>query len=367
MNNISPMKKVFAVFFALLGLAGLILLIFMVGQRQDQRSRADKATVITFDPVSREVAPEEQFDLDIKLNPGSNQVSIVELVINYDEDTLTFEEDGFVKKTSKLDLITDPVVENGEIKLSMSLAGGNATNVISSSEVLGTISFTVNSDAETGISKVSVNDSKTEVRSLLGRDKYSENVLSSGGSANIEVTGGVCKPNIGKCSWDPVSGATSYKYIIFEGGKDDEELASIVEDETTKTSVEFPTKPGLKYTCRVTAVSDCGAGKPAEGTSTCPTPTPTVTPTTSPSPSPSVTASPSPTTPPSVTVVVSQPPEVVEVETPGEEVIVEVPGEQVVVTVTPAPSLPPTGNPVVMGGVVGGLLFVLGGLALLFL
>jgi hypothetical protein len=36
-------------------------------------------------------------------------------------------------------------------------------------------------------------------------------------------------------------------------------------------------------------------------------------------------------------------------------------------TNTPAPTLPPTGSPVVLGGIVGGLLFLLGGLALLFL
>lgn len=369
MNNISPMKKVFAVFFGLLGLAGLILLIFLVGQRQDQRSRADKATVINFADTTEDVAPGDQFDLEVKIDPGSNQVSIVELVVKYDEDVLTIDESGFEKTITNLDLVTEPSVNNGEIKISLSLAGGNATNVIKNAGSLGILSFTVNEDAPAGDTRVIVDTTKTQVRSLLGRDEYGENVLSSGGSAVFKVTGGVCKPNIGTCDWDPAENATNYSYLITRSVG--ETFEEVLKGETSKTQVEFPTKPGEKYICTVKALNECGESGLADGTSTCPTPTPTLSPSPSPSvtvsPSPSPTVSPTATPQPSITVIVSQPPEVVEVEVPGQEVVVEVPGEQIVTTVTPAPSLPPTGNPVVMGGILGGVLFVLGGLALLFL
>lgn len=386
-NNWSGKKKVAALLLVILGVVGIVLTLFLVQRQQELRSRAEKATNISLTPSSKQAQAGEEVALDVVVTPGTNQVGFVTLDINYDPDAFLVADDAFEldPSTGFQILSSGQVVTPGEYKVTVS-AGSDPTNVIqSAAKKLGTFRVTVNSTAEIGTYDVSINQQNTLVTSIGGGDDFSENVLNTVGNSKIIVGGGICKPFTGTCSWDSVPNADRYHYEVI---RDDQNQTVILSGEENVTSVEFKDEdlePGntFNYICKVYAVSDCGEGGTAEGSSECSRPSVTPTPTTTLTPTPTKTGTPTPThtvtptptvpddntptpttpeeeeftpTPTKVTVVVTQPTQ------PGQ------PGVGGVETVnTPTPTIAETGNPVVYGGIIGGILFVLGGIALLFL
>ena len=134
------------------------------------------------------------------------------------------------------------------------------------------------------------------------------------------------------CSWTAVDGATSYVVKTFEKNSESEAGTekSSQSVPSTQTNFVYPITQNKYSQCDVTAVNSCGTGPAGTATQFCasnaiapPTGTPTVGPT----------VPPQPTTPP----VATQPP------------------------------LPPTGNalPVVAIGIIGTILFIIGGALLL--
>jgi hypothetical protein len=107
-----------------------------------------------------------------------------------------------------------------------------------------------------------------------------------------------CQSNLANCEWDAATGATSYRYMIYE--EDTEKVISEGTVQSPTTSVSFTSEPNKTYTCTVTPVNGCGTGDEASTQATCavsPTPTNTPTPTTTPVPS----ATPTPTNAPTAT------------------------------------------------------------------
>lgn len=399
-KNWSGKKKVLAIFAGILAIVGLIITIFLVQKVQEIRSRAEKATVLSLAPPNQNVNPGEDAKLDVIINPGVNQVNFVKFTIKFNPDKFDPSLTVFnVSPDSPLKPLGDSSFtsykKEGEVTFTLNV-GSDATKVVRETVKLGTILLPARHDAEAGAEQISFNENETQVRSTLGTDAFNENVLSSTTPAKVTITR-VCRPNVSTCEWTQIpdnngSAITKYNFKITDKNTGDVIKEGVSSTTTVCSSnfpdftgcqlVEFPSISGKSYTCQVSAVNDCGTGAPGEASSTCPVPsaTPTPTPTGSPTPTPSASPTPKPSTTPTLTptpkptATPTPSPTPTNTPTPTEEVEntptpttpqggVETPTP----TDTPVPTLPPTGNPLVLSGIIGGILFILGGIVLLFL
>ena len=345
MNKIVFSKRIVL---ALAGLAvlivGLIVAIYLTGKQQELRQRAERATKLSLSPERATATPGRDLELEVKIDPGTNQVNFVQFEINYDWNLFKADSQSFKLNTSSgLSLLKDPeapIGPPGTITVTLSIEG-NPSNVITSAKSIGTLILHTRENAK-GQSNVRFNDANTIVRSIGAVDPSTQNVLSSTTGSQVTIGAGICVPNQGTCEWSAVTGANSYHYLI----KDDKG-ATIKEGDTSETKVTFQTNTQTKttYSCKVTATSVCGTGPAGEASATCeitPTPTPSPTPTTTPTPTPTTTPTPTPTTTPTptpTTVVTPTPTEITTtvVTTPG-------PTEVAQATVASPTPLPPTGN-----------------------
>ena len=396
MRNLSGKKKALILLFAVFLIIGLVATIYLVQTRQETRSRAEKATVLSFAPATQDVQPGAKVDLDVNINPGTNQVNYVQLVINFDFEKFDSTATTFtIDPNSSLTFLEQPITTEGQIAMVL-FVGSNPTEVIQSTEKIGTLHLKVKENTSNtqlgGETQVTFDNALTEIRSIDSADAYNENVLSSTIPATVNILA-VCWPDIATCTWDPVDGAVTYNYTITD--IDNNEI--ILEGNTSDTSVQFTITPGGSYSCSVSATNDCGAtGEAGEGIDTCTqlTPKPTATPSASPTPSLTPTATPSgsvsPT--PTLTVTPTNSPTLTPTVTPTnsptptpttyyesesltptdiiyeEDYVEETPTPTYPEASTPTPTIADTGSPVVViGGIVGGVLVLLGGLLLLAL
>lgn len=80
-----------AIFIALTSIVfGLTYKITQVRETQDLRSKAAPATTLFFSPENLTVSPNGQFNIEAKINTGSNTVSAAEVYINFDKNLLEF-------------------------------------------------------------------------------------------------------------------------------------------------------------------------------------------------------------------------------------------------------------------------------------
>lgn len=377
-RNWSRKRKIFTVLAGVLAIVGLVITIFLVQRVQEIRSRAEKSTTLTLAPPNQNVDPGKDAELDVMMDPGVNQVNFVKFTINFDPEIFDPSLVVFnVNEDSPLEEISEPVLsEDGQATFTLNI-GSDATKVVRETIKLGTLILPVKDEAQAGEAEVSFNEDETQVRSVRSQDTFAENVLSSTTPATVTIGGGICRPNIGTCSWDPSENATTYRFKV----TDVDDNAIVIDGETSKTSVEFQSEPGKTYKCEVIAVNECAETQPSSAESTCPvpsvTPTPTVTPTVTPSPTPTKTPTPTPSPTPKPTATPTPKPSAT--PTPTEEIEntptpttppqggEEAPTPTQTVVETPIPTLPPTGSPLVITGIIGGVLFILGGIALLFL
>ena len=362
---------------------GIVVTIYLVQRQQDQRSRAEKSTVLSLTPPNQTIAPGQDSKLDLTINPGTNLVNFVKFTIKFDPEAFDVNKVVFtVDPASPMEIIEGPVTsETGTITYALG-TGSDATKVVQTITKLGSVTISARDGATGGSYQITFDDANTEARSINGTDAYNENVISSTVPATVTIEA-ICKPNIATCSWDPVDGATSYYVVITD--VDTDKVFS--EGNVTDTFIDFSAQPGKTYKCEVNAVSVCGDGPKGEGTSTCAeitatptlTPTVTLTPTLTPTPTSIVTSTPTPsvTATPTPTVTSTPTPSVTTTPTPT------TPGSTVAPTATDIPditvtptdeitidtttSLPPTGNVLAIGGLIGGALILLGGLLLLIL
>lgn len=388
MKNWSGKKKVFALFGMLLVIVGLIATIFLVKTKLNTRTQAEKATTLSFSPLTQTVEVNKEATLDININPGVNQVSFVKLVIKFDPTKFDSPSTTFtIDPTSALKINGEPVVTQGQIAVVMD-TGSDPTKVISTPQKIGTLKLTAGVQNDTqepdliaGDTQITFDQEQTQVRSIGSEDSSSENVLQSAPPATVTIEA-ICKDNVSTCSWDALIGASSYDYVI----KNITENKVVSEGNTVSTSVDFTSFPGMTYKCEVKAKNFCGGlGDMTEASNICATPsgtpsltppvsptpgpstTPTLTPTVTVSPTPGPSSTPTPTTPGSSITPTPTTPLTSSIPTPTTEVLGSPTPTEALIAEGPTPTLPPTGNPFVIGGIVGGVLILLGGLALLFL
>lgn len=373
-NNWSTAKKLltFAGIVALI--IGIVVTILLVQRQQELRSRAEKSTTLSLAPASQNIPSGSDAILDVVVNPGVNQVNFIKVQLQSSEQNWFEAGDFEINSSTGWTVLSDPIFDEQAQTLTFSIGvGSDPTRVIQDIQKIGTVALKSFDSSSEGSVQISFTD-QTIVSSIGPTDGIDENVLANTVPATINIGEGVriCEPNIGTCEWDPVPNATSYKYTV-TSSEDNEVIA---ENETSETSVEFEvdTTPGksITYSCSVIAVNECGESNPGENEATCAvpssTPTPTPTLTSTPTPTKRITNTPTPTE--EIEITPTETPErEVTPTTPDEIVVTEVPqgGSGEVVKITATPTIAQPGNPVVIGGIIGGILFVIGGLALLLL
>jgi hypothetical protein len=189
-------KKIFLIGFVLLLLVGIPVSVYLVQQQQELRTRAEKATNLSFQPESSVGSPitksiGQTIPLDIMVDPGTNLVSFVKLEIQYDPDKLATAPGAFqVNSAIFPTILGGPVYSPGKILVSMSV-GTDPTKAIQTKVRAATLNLKAvnNTVADTPtLVTFSVN---TLVTSLGPNDQASENVLAGTTPATIVVSSGV--------------------------------------------------------------------------------------------------------------------------------------------------------------------------------
>lgn len=329
-NKIRSTKNIFLFGLIVLIGIGIITTVLFAQKRTNTRQNAAASTTLSFSPAAVNASIGIATSADIMLDPGSNQVSILKLVVSYDGSV-------FDQNTANLaaNLINPSNLNaQGFIQLlqpfsnscngtscTMSLTesiGSSPNLVITQPLKVGTL--TLNPIAQTTGAGTSVAiDPTSAVYSLAPSDQTNENVIQFSSLTPLSVTVGAagsitptplpssitptppaCVPNMETCAWDPLAGAANYSYTIT-----DLTTGNVIAQSTipsSQTSVQFSSTLGDTYQCSVTVVNSCqSTGSVASVTNTCsvsPTPTPTISPTATPTPTPTNTPTPGPTATP---------------------------------------------------------------------
>ncbi|MBI4097354.1 MAG: hypothetical protein HY428_02980 [Candidatus Levybacteria bacterium] len=186
-------KKFLLLGFVVILLVAIPVTIYMVQQQQQTTTRAQKSTTLSFEPPSSVSAPiqaavGDQVDLDIMVDPGTNQVSIVRLEVKYDPLILEA-----VANTPTLNTAIFPTFLEGPIpdptgKIAATLSIDNPSKAILAKTRIATISFKAKATT-TAPTEVSYT-ARTQAYSVSGQDQHSEDVLLKGLPAFIAITGG---------------------------------------------------------------------------------------------------------------------------------------------------------------------------------
>lgn len=267
-------KKLFIFLSLLVVIIAIPLTVYLSQRQQEIRSRAEKSTTLTLTPPNQNISVGEDAKLVVTLDPGVNQVNFVKFTIKFDParfnpalTVFNVDPDSSLKAVGASSLTS--YTKDGEVTFTLSV-GSDPTKVVQTATKLGTIILPALKDAATGSTSVVFDEAKTQVRSIGGKDTFTENVLSSTVPATVTIGAAICRPNVSTCSWDSAEGATSYHYVI---DKNNQGGDLVKEGDTRDTSVEFPSVPGESYLCGVTATNKCGTSDSASGESRCSLPT----------------------------------------------------------------------------------------------
>lgn len=261
--------------------------VWFLRQQTVTNQHASASTTLAFSNPSQTAAIGDSVSANIIVNPGTNQVSIVKLSIQYDNSQVQIASGtaGFtVNQTAFPQTLQTPstTCSGTQCTFSATYSIASPTQVIQTATTVGTLHL----QALAATSGAVTFGTATAAYSTATGDQASQNILSSTTPMTITITAAgsdnTCHPNQSTCSWDAVTSAVSYHYKVIETGSSTVVLESDVT--APKTNATFPSEPGKTYTCSVAAVSACGAGSTGAGTSTCPALTPTPVPSQSPTP-----------------------------------------------------------------------------------
>ncbi|HSW88877.1 MAG TPA: hypothetical protein VLG12_06970 [Candidatus Saccharimonadales bacterium] len=325
MNNLTQMKQQRSLFI-ILGIVILAVVGVSVWYLRFQtvvNPHAAASTTLAFTTPTQTITKGQKFSSDITVDPGTNSISVVKLVLTYNSDQLQVASDAstlVANTTAFPQTLQAPATTcNGTLcTLTATLAiGSDPTRAITTKTTLATFNATALAADQTSVTVGF--DQSTAVYSVGTGDQASENVLSStspliftiNGSGNNNGTtptpteAGLCSVNTSTCAWDNLTSATSYHYKITD--KTTGNVVSEGDLTPPQASVNFSQVPGDNYTCTVTAANACKTDSATTVSNTCPaitatptlSPTPTTSPTVTPTPLPSATPAPTATPEPS--------------------------------------------------------------------
>lgn len=176
----------------LLLIVGIPLTISLLRQQQETRSRATKSTILAFQPSSTASAPIQKtvgdtVTLDLMVTPGQNQISYLDLEIEYDPTIFaTDSASAFVPNFQVLPTILEgPFYTPGKIRAVLAI-GSDPTKAIQTVSKAATFTFRTLASTNSIPTTISFG-SNTNLLSVAPNDPISENVLSSSTPASILV------------------------------------------------------------------------------------------------------------------------------------------------------------------------------------
>lgn len=214
-------KKFFLVGFILILLTAIPLTMFLLQKQQETRSKAAPSTTLSFTPTSSPSSPiqknvNDTIDLHVVMNPGSNLVTYVKLIMTYDSTKFSTAGAGFAPNVQSFPAVLSPVTyQPGKVSIELSI-GTNSTGVIQSTTEVGVLTLQA-INANTATSPSVAFDSQTLIlASCLNPqdpsscpDNEATNVLSTSNPAFISVAGTPVPPTAAPTAPPPTPGPTT--------------------------------------------------------------------------------------------------------------------------------------------------------------
>ena len=181
-------KKLLLFGFIIVLLIIIPLTVYLVQQQQKTQIGAAPSSILSLVPATVSSSVGQSFNLDASLNPGTNQVSFVKLVINYDQTKLATASSGLTPNSASFpSTLQGPTYTPGGISVTLSV-GSDPNRVISSTTRVATISFTALAQtAGTPTQVTFVGGGQTQVLSIASSDQFNENVLASTNPSNVTI------------------------------------------------------------------------------------------------------------------------------------------------------------------------------------
>lgn len=190
-------KKIILFGFLLVLLIAIPLTVWLVStQTTNNRTKAEKATTLTLVGPSDPVSVGQSFNVGIQLAPGTNQVSFIKLVVQYNKQKLQRGDPGIT-----LDAKFFPVTLEGPTydqcqgdlcTTTIAVSIGTQTDLIippgSAATQIGNLSFKALAPTDNGSTTISFTGG-TQALSLASGDQASENVLQTPSPLTVLITG----------------------------------------------------------------------------------------------------------------------------------------------------------------------------------
>jgi len=177
--------------FILTILVAIPLTVYTVQQRQQTETKAAPSTVLSVEPATRTIAEGDTLDLNIMLNPGSNQVSFAKFAINFDPTKFTVV-NGLTPNpvgNTLTNIIDEAQTDSTGGKVSISLSiGSDPTRAVTSTTKIATFRIKGIAGTSPTSANITFDTANTQILSIASSDQTSENVLSSTSPATITVT-----------------------------------------------------------------------------------------------------------------------------------------------------------------------------------
>lgn len=204
-------RKRFLIFgFVVVLLLVVPLTVYILQKQQETRSRATASTTLDMSPAAVSTNVGKTFDLNVMMNPGSNQVIASTLIITYDPTKLATLPASLVPNATVFPSILEgPVYSNGKASITLTV-GVDVTKAIQTSSKVATISFKAIGET---------NGTPTEVRlstdtNITSTSDPEINVLSTTKPALITINAAVPTPPGGGGTPAPTSGILPTSPIV---------------------------------------------------------------------------------------------------------------------------------------------------------
>lgn len=168
----------------------LPLFIFVVLEKQDTRSKAEKATTLSFSPTSSKSKPishkiGDDFYVDLMINPGKNLISLLKLDIQYDPSKIELLDENPININTIVfpKILEGPLYSNGRIQIVLSV-GPDTTRAIATESRVLTLNFKANKSTNKTLIKFGTENSAF---SVSVNDQSGENVISTMTPAYVKI------------------------------------------------------------------------------------------------------------------------------------------------------------------------------------
>lgn len=189
--HMSSIKKILLFGFVIVLLVAIPLTIYFVSEQQKTKTSSVPSTTLSFTPNSQSINLGSDANFDINIDPGSNSVSFVKVIISYDATKLATEGTGFINSGSFPSLIQGPIYEPGTISITLSI-GANAPPINKPAK-LGTLTFKTVAPTDTVPTQITFGN-QTQVLAVGTAGQFNENVLSTTTPATVNINGAVASP-----------------------------------------------------------------------------------------------------------------------------------------------------------------------------